>query len=552
MVAFSEPAAELLDLGKEELEREDSAQFFAGNKLFPGAEPHAHCYAGHQFGTFAGNANDCQLGDGAAMYLGEVLNSKGESWEVQFKGSGPTPYSRRADGRKVLRSSIREFLCSEAMHHLGIPTTRALSLVTSDSRIRRDPLYNGNVIAERCSIVTRLAPTYLRFGSFEIFKGEDSLTGRTGPSPGNVQLLKQMLQYTIQTFFSEVASAHPDCASEAAALAFYRSVIAKTAELVACWQAAGFVHGVLNTDNMSILGLTIDYGPYGFMDYFDPNFVPNGSDSSGRYRYSTQPEICEWNLRKFSEVLSPVLSPEAASEALKVYKDLYEEAYLSKMRAKLGLETQDPADKALIADLFRVMEATAADFSGTFRLLAAFTGGNAEEAAAELAGICASPEVLAKATRRAINIGRPSIPAEQLQTLYQMAQSDPQALAARWGAPPAAIMQELDDEMAKLESIVGLAKKAEKLEGMTVAAKSAQDEDAWITWLKVYGARLASETRSNELRRAAMDAVNPSFILRNWVAQEVIAKAEGGDYRAVQELLGKLEKPYGTVGMLML
>ncbi|KAL5514995.1 hypothetical protein EMCRGX_G000100 [Ephydatia muelleri] len=260
------------------MQREDLAEYFAGNKILPGSDPAAHCYCGHQFGNFAG-----QLGDGCALYLGEVVNVAGERWELQLKGAGKTPYSCQADGRKVLQSSIREFLCSEAMFHLGIPTTRAGTCVTSDTPVARDIFYNGNVIYEKATVISRIAPTFLRFGSFEIFKTRDPQTGRSGPSVGRMDILNQLLDYTITSFFPEV-------------------------------------HGedrVLNTDNMSIVGVTIDYGPFGFMDRYDPNHICNGSDDGGRYSYTNQPAICRWNLKKLAEALSPSLSSEAVVAGLK-------------------------------------------------------------------------------------------------------------------------------------------------------------------------------------------------------------------------------------------
>jgi len=337
-VAYSSQAMSLLDLPEDELKRVDFAEFFSGNKLLPGAQPSAHCYCGHQFGYFSG-----QLGDGAAMYLGEVINKKGERWEIQFKGAGLTPYSRQADGRKVLRSSVREFLCSEAMHFLGIPSTRAGSCVTSDSRIIRDIFYNGNPIREKCTIILRIAPTFIRFGSFEIFKPTDSMTGRRGPSEGRTDILIQLLDYTVHTFFPEVVTDN----REETYLAFFKEVVRRTARLVALWQCVGFCHGVLNTDNMSILGLTIDYGPFGFLDHYDPNHVCNASDDQGRYSYEAQPEICKWNLIKLAEAIEDALPLERSKAAVgEIYEVEYRQTYLEKMRLKLGLlKKQLPEDE---------------------------------------------------------------------------------------------------------------------------------------------------------------------------------------------------------------
>eukprot|EP00058_Branchiostoma_floridae_P006699 XP_002592187.1 hypothetical protein BRAFLDRAFT_88076 [Branchiostoma floridae] len=340
-VAFSAQALQLLDLPPAELTRPEFAQHFSGSKLLPGSETAAHCYCGHQFGHFSG-----QLGDGAAMYLGEVVNKSGERWEIQLKGAGLTPYSRTADGRKVLRSSIREFLCSEAMHHLGIPTTRAGSCVTSDSKVLRDVYYNGNASYERCTIVLRIAQTFLRFGSFEIFKPTDEITGRKGPSVGRNDILITMLDYAIKTFFPEIQEAHAD--SEERYLAFFREIVHRTARLVAEWQCVGFCHGVLNTDNMSILGLTIDYGPFGFLDRYDADNICNGSDDGARYSYRNQPEMCKWNCEKFSEAISEALPTVLSKPVLEEFDPKFSEHYLSKMRKKLGLLKKElPEDKQL-------------------------------------------------------------------------------------------------------------------------------------------------------------------------------------------------------------
>jgi uncharacterized protein YdiU (UPF0061 family) len=267
MVAFSLPALELLDLDEEQAKRKVMAEYFSGNELLPGSETAAHCYCGHQFGNFAG-----QLGDGAAIYLGEVINKKQERWEIQLKGAGLTPFSRTADGRKVLRSTIREFLCSEAMHHLGIPTTRAGTCVTSNTKVIRDIFYSGNPIHEKATVVLRIAPSFIRFGSFEIFKTMDPQTGRRGPSLGRRDMLETLTQYVIKTIYPQIWESFSGDL-ENAYLEFYKEVVLRTARLVAKWQSVGWCHGVLNTDNMSIVGVTIDYGPYGFMDAFDPGYI---------------------------------------------------------------------------------------------------------------------------------------------------------------------------------------------------------------------------------------------------------------------------------------
>ncbi|WAR05983.1 SELO-like protein [Mya arenaria] len=239
MVVYSMSALKLLDIEEEDMKKPESAEFFGGNRLLPGSQTAAHCYCGHQFGYFSG-----QLGDGAAMYLGEVVNTAGERWEIQLKGAGPTPYSRHSDGRKVLRSTIREFLCSEAMHHLGIGTTRAGTCVTSDTTVVRDIFYDGNPIKERCTLVLRIAPTFFRFGSFEVVRGLSADTGRKGPSEGNMELLKTMLDYCIQTFYPEIWSAHSSN-KEDMYFEFWCEVVRRTARLVADWQCVGWCHGDL-------------------------------------------------------------------------------------------------------------------------------------------------------------------------------------------------------------------------------------------------------------------------------------------------------------------
>ncbi|GCB70778.1 hypothetical protein scyTo_0008670 [Scyliorhinus torazame] len=352
LVAQSLPALRLLDLepeGEPGWEQE-LAEYFSGNRQLAGSEPAAHCYCGHQFGSFAG-----QLGDGAALYLGEVLNSKGH---------------RQSDGRKVLRSSIREFLCSEAMFHLGIPTTRGGTCVTSDTKVMRDVLYDGHPIYEKCTIVLRIAPTFLRFGSFEIFKPMDESTGRKGPSCGRNDIRVQMLDYVIGIFYPEIQSAHSQNTLQRNA-AFFREITKRTARLVAEWQCVGFCHGVLNTDNMSIVGLTIDYGPFGFMDRFDPDYICNGSDNGGRYAYNRQPEICKWNLSKLAEALVPELPLEESQPIIEEeYNAEFEQHYQQKMRKKLGLLRHEKAeDEELVSELLHVLQIAGADFTNTFRLL---------------------------------------------------------------------------------------------------------------------------------------------------------------------------------------
>ncbi|MCW5872891.1 MAG: YdiU family protein, partial [Candidatus Eremiobacteraeota bacterium] len=278
LLAWSSEAAELLDWEQ----TPEMAEVLGGNRVLPGMKPYAACYGGHQFGHWAG-----QLGDGRALTLGEVLNRRGERWEVQLKGAGPTPYSRRADGRAVLRSSVREFLCSEAMFHLGIPTTRALALVGTGEGVMRDMFYDGHPAEEPGAVVTRLAPTFVRFGNFEIFA-----------SRGETEVLRQLTEFVM-------AHHYPECKSDI--YAFYDEVCRRTARLMAHWMRVGFVHGVMNTDNLSILGWTIDYGPYGWLDPYQLDFTPNTTDRNLRYCYGQQPRIGQWNLARLAEALLPLV-----------------------------------------------------------------------------------------------------------------------------------------------------------------------------------------------------------------------------------------------------
>lgn len=318
----------------------------SGGPSWPGSQPFATVYSGHQFGVWAG-----QLGDGRALLLGEVDTPHGPR-EIQLKGSGMTPYSRRGDGRAVLRSSIREYLCSEAMHALGIPTTRALALVGSPLPVRREEI-------ETAAIVTRTAPSFIRFGHFEHFCHHDQHGA-----------LRQLLDHVIDVHLPACRDARYP------AVALLDCVARRTAELMAHWQAIGFCHGVMNTDNMSILGLTIDYGPFGFLDGFDPGHICNHSDDRGRYAYARQPQIGWWNLHALAQALIPLVDepPEQAavllSEALEPYREIFPIALDALMRAKLGLASDRPEDRALIEDLLQLMAATRVDYTQTWRRMA--------------------------------------------------------------------------------------------------------------------------------------------------------------------------------------
>ena len=348
LVAWSPEVARSLELSEPACASDTFLQVFAGNALLAGMEPYAACYGGHQFGTWAG-----QLGDGRAISLAEVVNAAGQRWELQLKGAGATPYSRSADGRAVLRSSIREFLCSEAMAHLGVPTTRALSLVATGAEVVRDMFYNGHPRAEPGAIVCRVAPSFLRFGNFELFAAR-----------GEVELLTRLADYTLRHHFPELGAPSPETYA-----AWLTEICRRTARLMAHWMRIGFVHGVMNTDNMSILGLTIDYGPFGFLDNYDPDFTPNTTDAGERrYRFSNQPRVAKWNLIKLAEALYPLIgSIPPLEEALVAYTETYEAEESRLFAAKLGLTT---ADKALVDELFQVLALTETDMTLFFRRLA--------------------------------------------------------------------------------------------------------------------------------------------------------------------------------------
>ncbi|RRQ49051.1 YdiU family protein [Maribacter algicola] len=325
-------------------------KIFSGAEVLPNTNPYAMCYGGHQFGNWAG-----QLGDGRAINLFEVELAR-KTWALQLKGAGETPYSRSADGLAVLRSSIREYLCSEAMHHLGIPTTRALSLMLSGDKVLRDMLYDGNPKYEKGAIVCRVAESFIRFGNFEIFT-----------SRGDHKTLKKLVDFTIEHHFP-----HLGTPSKVTYLKFFREVAHRSLAMVVHWQRVGFVHGVMNTDNMSILGLTIDYGPYGWLEGYDQGWTPNTTDRTHkRYRFGTQPQIVLWNLLQLANALYPLIEEaEPLEEILMEYKNDFPKAYQDMMRQKLGLKTASEGDSGFIADLEAVLQVSETDMTIFFRHLA--------------------------------------------------------------------------------------------------------------------------------------------------------------------------------------
>ena len=346
LLAWSDETGELLGLARPAAPDGLAAEVLGGNRLLPGMQPYAARYGGHQFGHWAG-----QLGDGRAITLGEVIAPDGTRQELQLKGAGRTPYSRTADGRAVLRSSLREFACSEAMHHLGVPTTRALSLVGTGDQVIRDMFYDGNAGPEPGAVVCRVAPSFVRFGNFQILAAQ-----------GEHEALRQLADFVRANYF-------PGMSIEET----FREVCRRTGELMADWMRLGFVHGVMNTDNLAILGLTIDYGPYGWLEGYELDWTPNTTDAEGRrYCYGNQPHIAQWNLTRLAEALLPLIPEKEKLEAgLALYADTFAAAWQRELARKLGVAALDqPGDDDLVKELFQVMAERETDFTIFFRKLA--------------------------------------------------------------------------------------------------------------------------------------------------------------------------------------
>ncbi|PRP85228.1 hypothetical protein PROFUN_06998 [Planoprotostelium fungivorum] len=522
IVGYSESALGLLGITPSEIKRKDIADYFCGNKLLNGSQTAAHCYCGHQFGNFAG-----QLGDGRAMYLGEIINEKGERWEIQLKGAGTTPYSRSADGRAVLRSSIREFLCSEAMFHLGVPTTRAGTLVTSDSYAVRDPLYDGHPIKEHCAIVSRIAPSFIRFGSFQIALPTDKYTGQSGPSPNNVSLIRGLLDYVIKYHHRDIME-QPEEKRYDILLA---RVAEATAEMVAGWQTVGFAHGVMNTDNMSILGLTIDYGPFGWLEFYDPNYICNHSDHEGRYSFGNQVSMCRWNLEKLSQVIF-VDKSDAEDILKKHFDDKYQKLYYDKIRQKLGLyRTEEEKDGELIEELIDTLQSTCADMTNSLRLLSSllppFNTQRIDELLPKLLSQCSDANTLADKSM-------PSMSPQEIQMFLRL---------------PAEVLRAVGKTPEMVKKQVELLQKYHELQGLTDEEKKERDAHQWRAFLVHYAERCKREVEGAgedyiKERAEKMNSVNPKFVLRNHLAQEAIEAAEKGDYTEFWSLYEVLKKPF--------
>ncbi|MCL5244229.1 YdiU family protein [Cellulophaga sp. 20_2_10] len=379
LLHVSDDMLQTLGLTKKDSATKEFLNVFTGNSVMVDTKPYAMCYGGHQFGNWAG-----QLGDGRAINLAEVEHNN-KIWALQLKGAGETPYSRTADGLAVLRSSVREYLCSEAMYHLGVPTTRALSLALTGDQVLRDMLYNGNAAYEKGAVVSRVAPSFLRFGSFQLLAArEDTAT------------LKTLVDYTIKNHFSHLGDP-----SKETYIAFFKEVAERTLEMIVHWQRVGFVHGVMNTDNMSILGLTIDYGPYGWLEDYDVDWTPNTTDAENRrYRYSNQPNVGLWNLFQLANALFPLVNEAAPLEAiLDDYKLGYDKASLKMMRSKIGLYTEFDSDFKLIQELEANLQLVETDMTIFYRTLANFNNKAPEEALKLLEDAYYNPDALTNAVK---------------------------------------------------------------------------------------------------------------------------------------------------------
>ena len=433
LVAYSASAGQLLNLEDTQETLEKLTLICSGNGAWPGSEPLAMVYSGHQFGSY-----NPQLGDGRGLLLGELVNTQGEKWDLHLKGAGQTPYSRFGDGRAVLRSCIREYLASEALHHLGIPTTRALCVVTSDTPVYRETTEAG-------STLLRLARSHIRFGHFEYFFYNK-----------RYEALKELADYTIEQHFQDLEGMKAMAGSDRGYQLFYSEVVRRTATLIAQWQAAGFAHGVMNTDNMSIIGDTFDYGPYGFMDDFNWHYICNHSDHSGRYAFSQQPEIGYWNCGRLGQALVPLFDDgELIQKALDQYPQIYTQTYTRLMLDKLGLVEEEEEDAELVRDLLQLLHDSHCDYTLFFRALSSFP---------------------------------------------------------------------LDQTNEQLEQLA--------------------NHPSLAPWLDRYKERLKRNPLDDQARQKRMKLVNPKYILRNYLAQQAIEKAEKGDYQEIENLMKVLVSPY--------
>jgi serine/tyrosine/threonine adenylyltransferase len=453
LIAYSHEVADLLGMDRAFVMSPQFVNTFSGNELLGGMEPFAMNYAGHQFGNWAG-----QLGDGRAINLGELEGNDGRNWTLQLKGAGPTPYSRTADGRAVLRSSIREFLCSEAMFHLGVPTTRALSLVGTGESVVRDMFYDGNAQMEPGAVVCRVSQSFLRFGNFQIHAAREEH-----------DILQRLMDFSIENDFPHL-SLGTGSNTPKVFLDWFQDICDRTADMIVHWMRVGFVHGVMNTDNMSILGLTIDYGPYGWVDDFDLDWTPNTTDAqSRRYVFGNQAGVAHWNLAQLARAILPVVNDaESLGSILKSYSLRYQTGYERMMGAKLGLsEVQQDTDPNLFKELEGLFSRYETDMTLFFRLL-----------------------------------GRIN-PKDSIRPQWSILKE------SQYGA-------------------------------------QADQESDWAAWLNKWSARVLHDSvgKLDAPRRKLMDATNPKYVLRNYLAQEAIDKAHEGDYSTIAELLDVMRRPY--------
>ncbi len=467
LVSVSLDCADLLDLDSNFLHTDKFLQAFSGNCLLTGMQPYASCYGGHQFGQWAG-----QLGDGRAINLGEVLNNKKQHWTLQLKGAGPTPYSRHADGYAVLRSSLREYLCSEAMHFLGIPTTRALSLILTGNEVERDVLYDGHSAMEAGAVVCRVAPSFTRFGHFQLFSRQ-----------ADSGLLKQFTDFTIDNDFPEIAILRNQLSAKELYLKWFASVCSLSSKTTIHWMRIGFVHGVLNTDNMSILGLTIDYGPYGWLEAFDGNWTPNTTDAAQhRYAFAKQPEIVQWNLLQLANAILPLINEAEPLELILRQNAInFRQQWQLMMLNKLGLtHYNEKTDSILIENILELLAEVETDMTIFFRKLSCIHQLENRQ----------HFESLFK-QNDSINLTPFLNPA-----YYQPNQLD-------------------TNYFQKLNQFI-----------------------------RLYLNRCDAENQSSESIITLMNRTNPKYIFRNYLAHEAIEKTETGDFSMIEELLQLLKKPY--------
>ncbi|MEM9547408.1 MAG: YdiU family protein [Bacteroidota bacterium] len=448
LIHVSKEMVSALGISPNDIEGSKFLEVFSGSKVVEGTQPYAMCYGGHQFGHWAG-----QLGDGRAINLFEVEHEN-KRWGLQLKGAGATPYSRRADGLAVLRSSIREHLCSEAMFHLGVPTTRSLSLCLTGDDVLRDIMYDGHPAYEKGAVVCRVAPSFIRFGNFQLFASRQDTTN-----------LRKLADYTIQYFFPEITSEGKD-----KYVAFFDAVLDRTLAMIIHWQRVGFVHGVMNTDNMSILGLTIDYGPYGWLEDYNPDWTPNTTDRENRrYRFGNQPLIAQWNLYQLANGLYPLIEDvKPLEDALQRYEKMFTEAYDAMMRSKLGLQSKMESDDSLIDNLEKTLSLTETDMTIFYRLLAD----------------------------------------------------------------------------VKIEDSASTAMKKVEFAFYKPKVYASAHRKSWEGWMAVYLKRINEETTTDEERKAAMNTVNPRYVLRNYMAQLAIDAADKMDFSLIDELYTMLKSPY--------